>query len=87
MEDPEGKIDRVVLLVGEKDKVPRRIEWYAGKERVRLQEYLDVTVGKKIDEKQFVFHLQPGEEVVNALDHPILGPAIKDILNQEKKGK
>ncbi len=87
MEDPEGKIDRVVLLVGEKDRIPRRIEWFAGKERVRLQEYTDVTVGKKIPEDQFQLKLEPGETVVNALDHPILGPTLKEILDQGEKGK
>ncbi len=87
MDDPEGKIDRVVLLVGEKDRITRRIEWFAGGKRVRFQEYLDVTVGKKIPEERFQFQLQPGETVVNALDHPILGPTIKDLLNKQDQPK
>ncbi|GEM_PF-3904299 len=85
MEDPEGKIDRVVLLVGEKDRITRKIEWFAGGKMVRSQEYLDVTVGKKIPEEMFQIQLQPGETVVNALDHPILGPTLKRLLNQGEK--
>ncbi len=89
MDDPEGKIDRVVLLVGEKDRITRRIEWFAGGKRVRFQEYLDVTVGKKIPEDIFQFKIREGETVVNALDHPIMGPTIRALLNQKgapKKG-
>ncbi len=89
MGDPEGKIDKVVLYVGAKDRIPRKIEWFAGKDRVRVQEFSDITVGKKIDDREFQVKLRPGEEVVNALDHPFIGPALKDILNKEpgeKKG-
>ncbi len=83
----ESNIDRCVILVGEKDRVPRRIEFYAGEEQIRRLEFSDVNVGGKIPEDVFNYTPSGNERVIPALKHPLWGPALQEALKalEEKK--
>jgi len=85
VDDPAGRIDRCLLLIGEKDRIPRHMEWFAGQESLRLIEYYDVEVGKQLDPKLFVFQQGENDLLVDALKHPLLGPSLQDLLREYKE--